>query len=407
MYGKQVVSPTDILTTDGSVFNKFDFLDSDGRTKSVGKVAAKAVAEVAPLLIPGLNTWYAGTRAAVSLASVLPTFYKSLEGLLIGDEESIFTDPVTKAEGWLAKFNQSSKSEEASRSFWNLEQMSDMVTSVFSQIYEQRAMASLSRLLMKPDKLLDKRTAELQNLMSKKAYEASTKYGIDAKEAIKNAVQDLPELQELYRKQSQFAKALSLGYMALTSTGNVYGQAIDSGYDRRTAGFASLLTAAGQYGIMMNNRMGDWFLDKTTGYSIGVNNALMNKAIKPYLEQTDDILKNSGLSIAAKRTKLAELSTKFKRNLDNMFTGPSVLGEAMLKNAMIEGAEEVTEQMVLDATQGIIDVMGYLGLTKERGNLRIAEKYTSGEFLQEYLANFIGGVLGGGLFELERFKINP
>jgi hypothetical protein len=282
-----------------------------------------------------------------------------------------------------------------------------MVTSVFSQIYEQRAMASLSRLLMKPDKLLDKRTAELQNLMSRKAYEASTKYGIDAKEAIRNAVQDLPELQEIYRKQSQFAKALSLGYMALTSTGNVYGQAIDSGYDRRTAGFASLLTAAGQYGIMMNNRMGDWFLDKTTGYSIGVNNALMNKAIKPYLEQTDDILKNSGLSIAAKRTKLAELSTKFKRNLDNMFTGPSVLGEAMFRNAMIEGAEEVTEQMVQDATQGIIDVMGYLGLTKERGNLRIAEKYTSGEFLQEYLANFIGGVLGGGLFELERFKINP
>ncbi len=117
MYGKQVVSPTDILTTDGSVFNKFDFLDSDGRTKSVGKVAAKAVAEVAPLLIPGLNTWYAGTRAAVSLASVLPTFYKSLEGLLLGDEESALTDPVTKAEGWLAKFNQSSKSEEASRSF--------------------------------------------------------------------------------------------------------------------------------------------------------------------------------------------------------------------------------------------------------------------------------------------------
>jgi hypothetical protein len=44
--------------------------------------------------------------------------------------------------------------------------------------------------------------------------------------------------------------------MALTSTGQIYGEALDAGYDRRVAGFASLAAAAGQYGIMMNNAMG-------------------------------------------------------------------------------------------------------------------------------------------------------
>ena len=58
------------------------------------------------------------------------------------------------------------------------------------------------------------------------------------------------------------SKAFSLGYMALTSTGDIYEEALKSGYDRRTAGFSSLLAASGQYGIMMNNRMATWFLIK-------------------------------------------------------------------------------------------------------------------------------------------------
>jgi hypothetical protein len=31
--------------------------------------------------------------------SVLPTFYKSIESLLLGDSQGFLTDPVTKAEG--------------------------------------------------------------------------------------------------------------------------------------------------------------------------------------------------------------------------------------------------------------------------------------------------------------------
>lgn len=98
IYGKMVVNPTDILTTDGSLLNKFDFFDSDGKRKSIGKATVKTLVEIAPLLIPFTAPTYAGVRAAVGLASVMPTFYKAFEGILLGDEAGMFRDPITTAE---------------------------------------------------------------------------------------------------------------------------------------------------------------------------------------------------------------------------------------------------------------------------------------------------------------------
>lgn len=159
--------------------------------------------------------------------------------------------------------------------------MAQMVTGIFSQIYEQRAMAGLSKYMVRPNKLLDSKTAQLQSLLTNKAAAVGQIAGIDTSNAIQNAVRHLPELQKAFANQSTLAKSLSLGYMALSSTSEVYGEALAGGFDRRSAGFASLLAAGGQYAIMMNNRMGHWFLDKTTGYTEETNKALMKKSVQP------------------------------------------------------------------------------------------------------------------------------
>ena len=402
IYGKQVVSISDILTTDGSALNKsLDFLDSDGKEKSIGKVAMKTIAEVAPLLIPGFGTTYGGIRAAVGLASVMPTFFKSFDSFLRGDSVNYGNDPISKAEGWMSKFNQQSSSDEGSEGFWNFEQMSSMVSSIFTQIYEQRAVAGLSKVLMRPDKWMDERREELY--LAAKMYSAKNK--VDPARATQMILTQSPDIKKAMEAQSQLSKALSLGYMALTSTGDIYGEAINSGYDRRTAGFAALLASAGQYGIMMNNPMGDWFLDETTGYHANVNRGMVNSAIKPYFESFKKIFNDSGLSTAVKRNKLAELASQVKGSMHNWFsTGGS---NAILRNMATEGMEEVTEQLVLDATKGIVEVMSYLGLASDKGTFRTIERFTSGEAFQEYLANFVGGILGGGLFEIERSKLSP
>jgi len=89
-------------------------------------------------------------------------------------------------------------------------------------------------------------------------------------------------MKAILKKQSKLSQSLSLGYMALTSSADVYADALEGGYDRRMAGFAGIIAAAGQYGIMMNNPMGKWFLDATTGYSEDVSRNLMKKALRPY-----------------------------------------------------------------------------------------------------------------------------
>ena len=79
----------------------------------------------------------------------------------------------------------------------------------------------------------------------------------------------------------------------------------------------------------------------------------------------------------------------------------------MWKNALVEGVEEVTEQAVQDATEGIIDVMSSLGMTKKKGSFGIGEKLTSGKVFEDYFANFLGGVIGGSMFEFERSTLTP
>lgn len=88
MYNKQIVNPMDMLTVDGSAFNNVDFFDSDGKTKSITGTSAKLLVEIAPFLIPGVQTFYGAYKMSMGLAFVLPTFYKAIEGIFLGDNIS-------------------------------------------------------------------------------------------------------------------------------------------------------------------------------------------------------------------------------------------------------------------------------------------------------------------------------
>lgn len=412
IYGREVVNPMDMLTTDGSLFNKFDIFDADGKDKSIAKTTFKIAAEIAPFLIPGVAPVYGAVRAAVALSSVLPTFYKSFEGMLLGDEETGITQVATAAENYMAKFTTRSVSDAGQKSLFRYEQLASLTSSIFSQIYEQRAMATLSKFVMRGQAAkLNAKQAELANKINKEILEgAFVNKTIDVNDMAlvqKAAMAKIPELQQFQKLQSGLSKSFSLGYMALISTADIYGEALQSGYDRRTAGFAALAAAAGQYGIMMNNRMGDWFLDKTTGYTNNVNKALMKKSVKGYLDDVQDALKDFGTKPNESKAKLAGIFAKMKHSIDDTFTSPTVIGEAMFKNAIIEGVEEVTEQAVLDATKGMIDIMNYLGLTKGDGSFGGFKNVFSKEGLENYLANLVGGILGGGMFEFNRIKIEP
>ena len=128
-----------------------------------------------------------------------------------------------------------SLSDKAQDSFFNYEQLGQMATDVFSQIYEQRAAASLAKIIKSPrTAMFDKKIAELTDEANqqfiKGAMAASGKLDeVGMKAVHANIMEKIPGLKELYEEQSHMAKALNLGYMALVTTGDIYGEALEKG----------------------------------------------------------------------------------------------------------------------------------------------------------------------------------
>jgi hypothetical protein len=115
-----------------------------------------------------------------------------------------------------------------------------------------RAAASLSNLynksLTKAQKASYDAFREKFGLEWAKAKMTNPKEFTDSKAFIdlwKSLVDSTPEMKALIDKQSKLSKALSLGYMAMTSSADVYEDAIQGGYDRRMAGLAGFLATAG------------------------------------------------------------------------------------------------------------------------------------------------------------------
>ena len=416
IYGKQVVNPTDLITTDGSYFNKVDFWDSDGKEKSIIGTTFKVATQIAPFLIPGVAVPYGTFKMVVGLSSALPTFYKALEGIIGGDNsdgnETSLWKAATKTEGFLSKYTTESFSEKGTESMWNYEQLSQMLASTFSQIYEQRAAANLSKYFYKIND--PEYSKKLVGLAEKEILSAGVAGKLANKQTAervgKAASEQLIELSGKSLKSSGMAKALSLGYMALTSTSDIYHEALSGGYDRRTAGLAAILAAGGQYAIMNNNRMATWFLDDAVGFNTETSRAEMKTALKPLLGEIEKGVKVFDVNKDAGKKALVGVIGKAKNAIRNILVEPissSAMTERLYKNSITEGVEEVTEQMVLDATKGIVDTMSWLGLTGKQGSFNTVDKVFSGEGVQNYLANFVGGLLGGGVFELHRMKTDP
>lgn len=380
---KQVVSVQDILTPEDSTLNKLDFFDSDGYTKSLGGTAMKIVASALPYMIPfgGFNTYYGAFTAITGLASVLPTFYKSMEGLFTFGNDTALTAPATRLENWFRKFKPG-MSQHGRESLFSVEQVGNMLADVFGQLYQQRAAASLANFIYKVPKL---KNAD-------------------------NAL-EFAKYKEDWDKINKAGKAFSLGYMALVSTADVYNDAIQNGYDKFTAGLAALASAGALFGIMNFNEgangLGTWFLDATTGYNHEVTRAPITKAAKSLYKDIQGTVHDT---LVGKGTKdpLSTIFSRFKLKtvnwLDDAFR---VAGEDVWKNAVVEGVEEVSEEVVQDSIKGIIDTLSWLGFTPSKGSFGGWNNVFSKEGLARYAQTALGGAAGGAMFSVQNNVIEP
>jgi hypothetical protein len=89
VYGKQVLNKMNVLTTDGSAANKFDFFDSDDiEQKSIGGSILKNAALVGTMFIPGIGPVIRGLSVlnqAVGLAATLGKLFVGNENETLND----------------------------------------------------------------------------------------------------------------------------------------------------------------------------------------------------------------------------------------------------------------------------------------------------------------------------------
>jgi len=230
-YDKQFVAFGDTLTKEDSWFNKYDFFDSDGLYKSPVGTTFKMLATIAPYMIPQFNVFWGGAVAATQLATVMPTFAKMLEGIAIGDNETAFTKKMNTLENYWKRFD-TSYSDDAQDSNWGYQKMATLIGDIFGQLYQMRAMSSLSFLkgadVARKNQAAFRKFAENFGAEYQAAVNAGTvESGIEGMAKFWQTIaQDVPEIKAAIESQSKLAKNLSLGYMALTSSADVYQDAI-------------------------------------------------------------------------------------------------------------------------------------------------------------------------------------
>lgn len=359
----EIVAVSDILTDEDSALNSIDIFDSDDLNKSATGIVIKNLLKIIPYFVPQTRNIWGAVQAIYGTTASLPTVYKQVDALATNGNFSNAYVAASGMENWFKKFDLST-TDESKQSFFNLENGLGLVSDIFGQIYQQKAAAKLGTTLGKLG-------------------------GLDPKK-----VEDVEKLSKL-------GQQMSLGYMALTGTTDVYNTAIQSGYDNRTAAIAGLLSAGALFGIMNLNTttrgIGTWFLGPEDGVNTRAMNAVTGVA-KSMFKEIGESLEKGGIK---------QVQQTFKSKLYSALDDLSKNSSTILKAGTSELLEETSEEVIQDAVKGIIDGASALGLTSKQGNFGVIDDITSLSGIQRYITVALGGFAGGSLFHVQQNYLDP
>ena len=130
-YGKEIISPWNILTKEDSWINKYDPFDSDDIKKSTAGSVVRNALKVLPLLTP-VAPYYAAASLGINIVDALGTLGK----LVIGSENPTLNTITAFAE----QFNQTTSEEGIAHPF-SMENILNMVGDTFMFLESQRIFA--------------------------------------------------------------------------------------------------------------------------------------------------------------------------------------------------------------------------------------------------------------------------
>ena len=347
IYGRDVLHYTDTLSEDGSKWNKYDFFDSDGLEKSIGGTIAKTAFKIAPYFIPYVNYAWGAANASLEIAQLLPVLGKAANGFLTNNND--IAKGLTKWESYLERF-ESSVSDYSRDKMVTTENFGNFVADISGQLWQQRVIGSIPQLLEKT-KLLEKGS-----------------------------------------KNIELGKKMALAYMAGTSAKETYGSFKEAGASDRTAGLAMIGSMLALNKLMQN----DYF--KSAIFRGG------------YLDE--DSIKRPAWGVAKKfKESLTEVNEKvltetgkkkFLSSVTNAFTHsiiPGLQKSEFVRASISEGVEETMEEAVADIAKAFTEGLNALGFNVTESNKNLNFGWSIEDIASRYAMAFVGGTLGGALFQ--------
>lgn len=402
VHDKQVLNKMNTLTTDGSVWNKFDFFDSDDLDqKGIGSSLLKNAALVGSMFIPYVGPVITGLSVATQTAGLLATL-----GKLVAGNDS---PTLNNIQGWAKSVNRQSATEYAQQRTWCAENFINMIGDTVGQLAEQRWIFKAAPVLFEGknawkvmskegyDALKKSKLAELQktsNLTTDKLLQdAVSEKNVPLLQQYMTELNAINEtkaakyVDDLVRKANNIGSPLSKAYMTGITVQDTYGDAKAAGASDLEAALLTLGYAGGEAWIL-NTGLGEWILpelhiDKFKNKAIAEALVKPVKDAKKALEQTGDKqgfvkkLLNIGRNVA---TNVYAEKAMAKKSAEVI--GAHALGEAF---------EETSEELLADASKAIFNVTRWL-----RG--KDALNFWDGDnALDRYTMSALGGLFGGGI----------
>lgn len=402
VHDKQVLNKMNTLTTDGSVWNKFDFFDSDDLDqKGIGSSLLKNAALVGSMFIPYVGPVITGLSVATQTAGLLATL-----GKLVAGNDS---PTLNNIQGWAKSVNRQSATEYAQQHTWCAENFINMIGDTVGQLAEQRWIFKAAPVLFEGknawkvmskegyDALKKSKLAELQktsNLTTDKLLQdAVSERNVPLLQQYMTELNAINEtkaakyVDDLVRKANNIGSPLSKAYMTGITVQDTYGDAKAAGASDLEAALLTLGYAGGEAWIL-NTGLGEWILpelhiDKFKNKAIAEALVKPVKDAKKALEQTGDKqgfvkkLLNIGRNVA---TNVYAEKAMAKKSAEVI--GAHALGEAF---------EETSEELLADASKAIFNVTRWL---RGKDSLNF---WDGDNALDRYTMSALGGLLGGGI----------
>lgn len=389
VYNKETISMWDTLTKEGSWLNRYDFFDSDDKEKSVMGSLFKNAAIILPAFIPGVGAYYIGASLGFQAAKLATVGARMLGG---GTD----TPWINYTENWLNQFGMN-VSQHSKENAFTVENFLGLAGDVFMQLKQQRWLFKQAPKLFGFKTDITKEGAADDLL---KQYEKTRLSELNKRFPNQNAiVGETDKLGDLirfkarnqamldldaYRKGFQkTGSIISKAYMTGITTMDSYNQAKQEGATDMQAGMLALGYSLGEYALL-NTAIGEIVMPE-----LRLEKQQLRRAIELGFGFEKE-MKEQGATQAAKRGFMKKMLDLGKGLAEGRWHGSKAIG-AVVANALGEGIEETSEELLFDLTKSIYN--SYYWLTGDK------QRYTAwNDMGTRYSMSFLGGLMGGGLF---------